>query len=247
MEADLHEALVAACSTGAIPANLDRTFAKRVRYHLPQYVARDGSLFYKKNVLGGVRILQVPTKLELPAILELFHSSRMSGHFAVKRTLNRLQEAYHWTGMVRDVTDFIHKCPTCQVKKQHPRTLEPRLLTSIPVTEPFARVGMDLMGPFTTTTANHKYVIVASCYLTKWVEVKPLASKDCELIAQFFFDDVMMRHSSPVEILTDNGGEFCNALMDVLALHLHVKHTTTSPIIHNAMALRSASIVLYVR
>lgn len=38
-----------------------------------------------------------------------------------------------------------------------------------------------------------------------------------------------MRHSSPVEILTDNGTEFCNALMDVLAIHMRVKHTTISP------------------
>lgn len=179
--------------------------------------------------MDGVRMLQVPLRSELPSILEFFHSSRLSGHFAVKRTLERLQEVYHWIGMVKEVTSFIRACSVCQTKKAYNRTSKLRLLTNIPVTEPFARVGMDLMGPLITTSEGHRYVIVASHYLTKWVEVKALMSKDCENIAQFFFDEVMMRHSSPIEILTNNGTEFCNALMDVLAIHMRVKHTTTSP------------------
>lgn len=80
-----------------------------------------------------------------------------------------------------------------------------------------------------TTTKQHVCVIVATDYLTKWVELKPLISKESEHITQFFFDEVMMRHGSLTEILTDNGSEFCNALMDVLAIHLRTKHTTTSP------------------
>lgn len=183
MEAELHTALVTACTTGFLPTGLDRILAKRARHHLPQHLARDGSLFYKKNVTGGIRMLQVPTKSELPTILELFHSSRLSGHFAVKRTLERLQEVYHWVGMVKDVTTFIRGCATCQMKKTYSRTSELRLLTNIPITEPFARVGMDLMGPLLTTSEGHRYVAVATDYFTKWVEVRALKSKDCENVA----------------------------------------------------------------
>lgn len=72
-------------------------------------------------------------------------------------------------------------------------------------------------------------MIVATCYLTKWVEVHALKSKECEQIAQFFFNSIMVKHNSPIKILNDNRSEFCIALLKVLAIHLHTKHTTRSP------------------
>lgn len=54
------------------------------------------------------------------------------------------------------------------------------------------------MGPLMTTTEKHKYMIVATDYLTKWVEVRPLVSKDYKNIAQFFLDKVIMTHSMRV-------------------------------------------------
>lgn len=52
-----------------------------------------------------------------------------------------------------------------------------RILTTVPFSESFARVGMDIMGPLITTTEGHKFVIVAMCYLTKWVEVQASESQ----------------------------------------------------------------------
>lgn len=56
-----------------------------------------------------------------------------------------------------------------------------------------------------------------------------METKECERIAQFFFDSVMMRYSSPIKILTDYRSEFCNALMEIFAIHLRTKHTTILP------------------
>ena len=85
------------------------------------------------------------------------------------------------------------------------------------------------MRPLKTTALGHKFINVATDYLTKWIELRPIPSKDCEVVAQFFFDDIIVQYGSPREILTDNGIEFCNALVDIVAIHMGTKHTTTSP------------------
>lgn len=59
-------------------------------------------------------------------------------------------------------------------------------------------------------------------------EVQVLELKDCESIGQFFFDFVMIQYISLVEISTNNGSKFCNALMDISTIVLCTKHTITS-------------------
>lgn len=124
--------------------------------------------------------------------------------------------------------------PTTSTVVRHARSnvTIPKQSTSnylFPVSAPIAQVGIDLMGPLIPSTKKHRYVIVAIDYFTKWVEVKPLQLKDWDLVAQFFFDKIMMVHGRPIEIHTDNASKFCNALMDVLAIHMTLKHTTTTP------------------
>lgn len=75
------------------------------------------------------------------------------------------------------MTSFIIKCLTCQVKRTYENSIMLRILTTVPFSESFARVGMDIMGPLITTTEGHKFVIVAMCYLTKWVEVQASESQ----------------------------------------------------------------------
>lgn len=53
----------------------------------------------------------------------------------------------------------------------------------IPITKSFAKVGMDLMEPLLINIKNHQCIIRGKNYLIKWVDLKPLPSKDCEHIA----------------------------------------------------------------
>lgn len=73
MEAASHNAMLETCRCGSITEGVNKTLAKQIRYHLPQYLAQGKILFYKKNVDGGTTMLQVPKQSELPRILELYH------------------------------------------------------------------------------------------------------------------------------------------------------------------------------
>ena len=41
---------------------------------------------------------------------------------------------------------------------------------------PFTQRGLDIIGPFPTTIRQLKFLVVGIDYLTKWVEVKALAT-----------------------------------------------------------------------
>ena len=65
-------------------------------------------------------------------------------------------------------------------------------LTPIPVKEAFTWIGIDMLGPLVTTIEGHRFIVVVTDYLTKWVESRLLESKDVENVAQFVFDQVLI-------------------------------------------------------
>jgi hypothetical protein len=229
MDDALYEALQVACWTGRDLEGLLPPLTKKLRYHLPNHLVIGDKLFFRKMSNNVEQMLEVPKRSDVPTILAVFHGSRFIGHFRVKRKIQRLYESYHWTRMTKDITEFCKQCGTCQVKQVYPKTTTVQELTPIPVTEAFARIGIDMLGPLVTTVEGHRFIVVVTDYLTKWMEVRPLESKDVENVAQFVFDQVLMQHSCPLEILLDNMTKFCNILLDVIMLQMNIKHITTSP------------------
>ena len=77
-------------------------------------VKEDGSLYYKDRVC-------VPNDSELKkAILEEAHSGSFSIHPGSTKMYQDLKVSYWWSGMKRDVSEFVTKCLVCQkVKAEH--------------------------------------------------------------------------------------------------------------------------------
>ncbi|XP_074352389.1 uncharacterized protein LOC141691558 [Apium graveolens] len=70
-----------------------------------------------------------------------------------------------------DAKEPVKKCDHCQ--KHAPVVRQPpEMLTSINSPIPFAKWGMDIIGPFTMAAAQRKFVVVAIDYFTKWIEAK---------------------------------------------------------------------------
>nr|GEY48066.1 hypothetical protein [Tanacetum cinerariifolium] len=56
---------------------------------------------------------------------------------------------------------------------------------SIQVCEIFDVLGIDFMGPFSSSRGN-KYILVAVDYMSKWVEAKALPTNDARVVCKFF-------------------------------------------------------------
>jgi len=76
--------------------------------------------------------------------------------------------------MKEDAVDFIKKCDRCQRHASMQRQLAAPL-SQLSAPWPFTQWGMDILGPFPSAPRQHKFLIFAIDYFTKWVEVEPLA------------------------------------------------------------------------
>ena len=102
----------------------------------------------------------------------------------MRRTESLLKLSYTWCNMRADIDNHIKNCLEC-TKFQAQFNIDPEL-HPIPV-EPsvWHTVGMDLMGPFPTSSAGKRFVIVAIDYFSKWIEAKPLYGQSAEEAARF--------------------------------------------------------------
>ena len=77
----------------------------------------DGSLQYRGRVVVPELI-----KLRDEVLLE-FHCSRFAIHLGGIKMYRDLRRQYYWSGMKRDVGDFVRWCLTCQyVKAEHQKS-----------------------------------------------------------------------------------------------------------------------------
>ncbi|GJS29596.1 reverse transcriptase domain-containing protein [Tanacetum coccineum] len=68
--------------------------------------------------------------------------------------------------------------------------------------------GIDIAGPFPEGPGKVKFLIVAIDYLTKWIEVKAVATITGNQVNKFAWDNIICRFGLPGEIISDNGKQF---------------------------------------
>ena len=116
-------------------------------------------------------------------------STFLHGHFVARSMYNILARQYWWDGMYGDVHHYCHTYLTCASHSgtgcQHRAPLQP-----VPVSEPFKRVGVDIMK----TERGKKYMIVFMDYLTKWVEAYATEEQTSEAIVRLLVDNIVCWH-----------------------------------------------------
>ncbi|XP_072087008.1 uncharacterized protein [Arachis hypogaea] len=87
----------------------------------------------------------------------------------------------------------------------------PEELISITSPWPFAKWGMDLLGPFPQAPGQVKYLIVGIDYFRKWIEAEPLATITTQRSQKFLYKNINTKYGIPHSITTDNGTQFTDS------------------------------------
>ena len=68
----------------------------------------------------------------------------------------------------------------------------------------FAKWGIDFVGPINPPAyrTQAQYIIVATDYLTKWVEAKATRKNDARTTACFLYEQVFTRYGLPIELVS---------------------------------------------
>lgn len=71
---------------------------------------------------------------------------------------------------------------------------------------------MDIIGPLQTTKRGNKYLLTFQDAFTSYPEAIPLPDQKAETIAKVFVTEIVSRHGTPKQLLTDRGTNFVSEL-----------------------------------
>jgi Integrase core domain len=107
-------------------------------------------------------------------------------------------------------------------------------------TEPNQHVHAKVFRPLKTTESGKKFILCMTDALTKYVKLVPLPNKEAYTFAEAIFSKWFCRFRMPLNLITDQGKEFCSKLSDDLFIRLGTNHQTTSP--HHPQCISQAEV-----
>ncbi|KAL0559086.1 hypothetical protein IC582_003676 [Cucumis melo] len=187
-----------------------------------------GEVLYKRNY--DMTLLRCVDALEAKNFLEEIHEgvcgTHANGHMMARQIL---RAGYFWLTMESDCIKYVRRCHKCQIyaDKAHAPASPLHVLTA---PWPFSMWGLDVIGPIKPKTSNgHRFILVAIDYFTKWVEAASYKSVTKQAIVKFIRKDIICRYGLPERIITDNGKNLNNKLMEELCNQFKVKHSNSTP------------------
>ena len=169
--------------------------------------------------------LVVPSALK-KMVLDAAHDGYLGGHLGIEKTSDKILQSYFWPDVLRDVVQYVQSCETCQRKKLNK---ERRPMQDMPMpSAPMEIVGIDTCGPFPVSDDGNKYVCTIVDHFSGWPEAYAIPDKSANTIAQLLLSDFIPRHGCPLLMISDQGTEYCNTLLNVVNKELGISRIRTS-------------------
>ena len=152
----------------------------------------------------------VPNDDELKkSILEEAHWGSFAMHPGSTKMYQDLKTSYWWSGMKRDVLEFVTKCMVCQkVKAEHQVPSE--LLPPIKIPEwKWDRITMNFMVGLPLKGRKHDSIWVVVDRLTKSAHFLPVRTDySLDKLAELYISEIVQLHGIPISILSDRDSRF---------------------------------------
>ena len=166
-------------------------------------INEDGVLYYKDRVC-------VPDDNDLrKAILEEAHSRSFAIHPGSTKMYQDLKMSFWWSGMKRDISEFVTKCLVCQrVKAEH--QVPWGLLKFIRIPEwKWDRITMDFVVGLPLTGRKHDSVWVVVDRLTKSAHFLPVRTDySLDKLAELYIKEIVRLHGIPISIISYRDSRF---------------------------------------
>nr|KYP42718.1 Pro-Pol polyprotein [Cajanus cajan] len=139
------------------------------------------------------------------------------------------RKGFYWPTIIKDCLEFAKSYEECQ--RHGPIQRVPTSeLNSIIKPWPFRGWAIDIIGQIhPPSSKNHKYILVAIDYFTKWVEEIPLKEVEQKDIINFVEDHIITRFRIPQTITTDQSTVFTGRKVAQYAQSRWIKLITSTP------------------
>ena len=145
-------------------------------------------ILYKRGKDDVLRRCINPSEVSM--ILSGCHNDACGRHFAGWATAQKaLRARYWWPTLFIDATNFVRKCDPCQ-RVRKPTASKAMPLTPIFAQIPFEKWGIDFVSPIKPPSreGQKRYTLVATEYVTKWVEARATKIDDVDTVANLYIN-----------------------------------------------------------
>lgn len=178
------------CSPG-----LSKTKSKFLKMKASRFCAMDGNLLWKNH--EGI-LLNCLNMNETDNVMKYFHAGDCGGHLYWKSTVDKILRArYYWPTLFTDVKRFFTSCHKCQLFEGK-RKLLPLPLKPFSTERPFQQWGLDFIREIHPSSLGpHRWILTATYYFTKWIEVVPCRQANDSIIIQFLETNILSKFGCP--------------------------------------------------
>jgi ribonuclease HI len=207
-----------------------KTEAQKVIRNSARYVLVGGILYRHGYSLPLLKCLSGE---DASYVLKEVHHGVCGNHSGAKALANKIIRAgYYWPTMIRDAKEMVRACDACQ-RFTRVSNSPPEYLHSVTSPWPFAKWGIDIVGPMPPGKGNRKFIVVVVDYFTKWAEAEALAAITTENVIKFLWKSVICRFGIPYAMVTDNGKQFdCDRFREWCA-ELGIRKSFSTPVFPN--------------
>ena len=183
-------------------------------------------LLYKHVFDAGKQFLAlvIPKSWKFTILVEAYDKL---GHQGNNRTYCLIKHQYYRKGMNKDIRKYIANCVLCRCDKAKVQQY-PLQMTEIP-DRPFDKIAIDLVTDCETSISGNKHILTIIDHLTGWPEAFPIPDKSADTIVATLINHYLPVHMCPRYILSDNGTEFKNNLMDKVLQQLGIDRIFSAP------------------
>jgi hypothetical protein len=208
---DWYKDIVSYLLTLKFPRDLPPSKSRTLKLHAVKYYISKSQLYWKDPLRF---LLACLVESETKGVLNEFHKGVCGGHHAWRETTYKiLRVGYYWPKLFLDFNVKVRACNPCQMfigKQKLP------VLPWVPVkTEaPFQQWGLDFIGEINPhSNAQHKWILTATDYFTKWVEAILTRKVTDSVVIDFLEESIVSRFGFPQKIVTDNAQAFKSIAM----------------------------------
>ena len=166
--------------------------------------------------------LVVPISLK-ESVLSLIHDVPHAGHPGRDRSIREARTKYYWKTMRKDIENYVLNCEVCAKHKGTTGKTAPILEYPIP-NKPWDTVAIDILQ-LPRSHQGSLYVLVAVDHFSRFVVLAPLKTKSAIEVAHAFITNIICQFTTPKVLLSDNGSEFRNQIIEEICRQYGIKQT----------------------